>query len=128
VDLVLVNGEAAEDGEFALQYRIGGCGRWTEPSTAHGVAPRAAGAVVAGIGNPGAARWPRRASVDPVPVPDHGRVDLQRWPGPAAPIVMTEGRRKVPAGRLPVWVALELSVPGGRPRSPSGCGLELGMK
>jgi tetraacyldisaccharide 4'-kinase len=119
-DLVLVNGARAGEGEFALQLRIGRL-RALDGSVhcalevLRGQPVRA----VAGIGNPGRFHDQLAAAglrVDPVPVPDHGRVDLQvlaRSSG--VPIVMTEKdavKYRPVHGGCPVWVAeLELFVP-----------------
>jgi tetraacyldisaccharide 4'-kinase len=120
VDLVLVNGGPAGEGEFALQSRIGRL-RALDGS-AHcalevlrGQAVRA----VAGIGNPGRFHAQLAAAglrVDPVPVADHGRVDLKALArGSSVPIVMTEKdavKYQPVHGGCPVWVAtLELGVP-----------------
>jgi tetraacyldisaccharide 4'-kinase len=119
-DLVLVNGARAEEGEFALQARIGRL-RALDGSVhcalevLRGQPVRA----VAGIGNPGRFHDQLAASgllVDPVPVPDHGRVDLQALArSSGVPIVMTEKdavKYRPVHGGCPVWVAeLELSVP-----------------
>lgn len=120
VDLVLVNDGKAEDGEFALQSRIGRL-RALDGSV-HGTLEVLRGQhvrVVAGIGNPRRFHAQLAAAglrVDPVPVPDHGRVDLQTLARTSGvPIVMTEKdavKYRSVHGGCPVWVAaLELGVP-----------------
>jgi tetraacyldisaccharide 4'-kinase len=119
VDLVLVNGGPAGPGQFALQSRISGL-RALDGSAARtldafrGQRVRA----VAGIGNP-ARFYDQLAAagieVQPVPVPDHGRVDLALLAGESrVPIVMTEkdAVKYAPVANCPVWVAqLEIAVP-----------------
>ena len=95
VDLVLVNSGPAGPGQFVLQSVISGL-RALDGSVAcaldalRGQRVR----VVAGIGNP--ARFYAQLAeagleVLPVPVPDHGRVDLELLGGESkVPIVMTE--------------------------------------
>jgi tetraacyldisaccharide 4'-kinase len=119
VDLVLVNGGPAQTGEFALQARISGLraldggtrcsldhlrGQWVR--------------TIAGIGNPARFNAQLAAAglrVQPIPVGDHGRVDLAALSRESSvPIVMTEkdAVKYRPVSGCPVWVAsLELSVP-----------------
>jgi tetraacyldisaccharide 4'-kinase len=119
VDLVLVNGGPAGPGHFVLQSAISGL-RALDGSAGcaldslRGQRVRA----VAGIGNPSrfyAQLADAGLEVQPVPVPDHGRVDLERLGGESkVPIVMTEkdAVKYAPVLDLPVWVAqLELKVP-----------------
>ncbi len=120
VDLVLVNGAHAGEGEFSLQSRIGRL-RALDGSVhcaldvLRGQAVRA----VAGIGNPGRFHAQLAAAglqVEAVPVPDHGRVDLDALARSSSlPIVMTEKdavKYRPVHGGCPVWVAaLQLDVP-----------------
>lgn len=119
VDLVLVNGGRAGEGEVRLESRISGLrsldGRQQVTlESLRGQRVRA----VAGIGNPGRFHAQLAAAglrVDPVPVADHGRVDLEALAGAGGlPIVMTEkdAVKYRPVDGCPVWVAtLEVSVP-----------------
>lgn len=119
VDLVLVNGGPAGQGEIALQARIGPL-RSLDGLT-HATLESLRGHVVravAGIGNPGRFHAQLAAAglrVQPVPVPDHGRVDLEALARDSdVPIVMTEkdAVKYLPVTCCPVWVApLELGVP-----------------
>ncbi len=120
VDLVLVNGGRAAEGELGLQSRIGRL-RALDGSVdcalevLRGRAVRA----VAGIGNPGRFHAQLAAAgvrVEAVSVPDHGRVDLEALArSSSVPIVMTEKdavKYRPVHGGCPVWVAaLELVVP-----------------
>ncbi|MBL8199364.1 MAG: tetraacyldisaccharide 4'-kinase [Chromatiales bacterium] len=120
VDLVLVTGGPAEEGEFPLQYGIGRL-RALDGSVHCGLEVLRGQVVraVAGIGNPGRFHAQLAAAgvrVEPVPVPDHGRVDLQALArSSGVPIVMTEKdavKYRPVHGGCPVWVAgLELGVP-----------------
>lgn len=119
VDLVIVNGGRAGEGEFRLESRISGLraldgSRQATLESLRGQRVRA----VAGIGNPGRFHAQLAAAglqVDPVPVADHGRVDLDALAGESGvPIVMTEkdAVKYRPVSGCPVWVAtLEVSVP-----------------
>lgn len=120
VDLVLVNGGRAEAGEFALHARIGRLraldgSAHCELDVLRGQDVR----VVAGIGNPGRFHGQLAAAglrVEPVAVPDHGRVDLPALARASrVPIVMTEKdavKYRPVHGGCPVWVAeLEFGVP-----------------
>ncbi|MEO7385872.1 MAG: tetraacyldisaccharide 4'-kinase [Gammaproteobacteria bacterium] len=120
VDLVLVNGGVPGAGEYGLETTIGGL-RLLDGS-AHGTLELLRGQavrVVAGIGNPGRFHAQLAAAglrVQPVAVPDHGRVDLAALARDSAvPIVMTEKdavKYRPVHGGCPVWVAaLELRVP-----------------
>jgi len=119
VDLVLVHGGPAGPGEFALQSQItglrslDGSARCTLEAL-RGQAVRA----VAGIGNPARFHAQLAAAglrVQPVPVADHGRVDLEALCRESVvPIVMTEkdAVKYVPVTGCAVWVArLEVRVP-----------------
>lgn len=118
VDLVLVNGGRAGEGEYGLQSRISGLrsldgGQRVTLESLRGQRVRA----VAGIGNPGRFHAQLAAAglqVEALPVPDHGRVDLAALARDSgAPIVMTEkdAVKYRPVGGCPVWVAtLEVSV------------------
>jgi tetraacyldisaccharide 4'-kinase len=119
VDCVLVSGGPAHPGEFALDYRLGGL-RALDGSTECGLGALRGQAVraVAGIGNPGRFHALLQAAglvVQPVPVADHGRVDLAALSREApTPIVMTEkdAVKYRPSPGAPVWVArLEVGVP-----------------
>ena len=119
VDLVLVNGGVARAGEYSLESRIGGLrtlggGAECALEALRGQAVR----TVAGIGNP--ARFHAQLAavglrVQPIPVPDHGRVDLAALCRDSdVPIIMTEkdAVKYAPVSGCPVWVAgLELRVP-----------------
>lgn len=119
-DLVLANGGQPGEGEFPLRSGIGRL-RALDGSVhcalevLHGHAVRA----VAGIGNPGRFHAQLAAAglrVEPVAVPDHGRVDLPALArASTVPIVMTEKdavKYRPVHGGCPVWVAeLELVVP-----------------
>ncbi len=119
VDLVLVNGGPAETGEFVLEARISGLRTlenkdWCSLDDLKGQRVRS----VAGIGNP--ARFHAELAsaglkVLPVPVPDHGRVDLGALSRESdVPIIMTEkdAVKYEPVVGCPVWVAqLEVSLP-----------------
>ncbi len=119
VDLVLVNAGPARPGQFVLQSRIGRL-RALDGSTTctlHALRGQRVRAV-AGIGNPGRFYAQLEAAgieVLPVPVPDHGRVDLELLSGESSvPIVMTEkdAVKYAPVAGCPVWVAtLEIGVP-----------------
>jgi len=119
VDLVLVNGGPARPGEFALQSRISGLRALDGSARCSLEALRGQWVrTVAGIGNP--ARFQAQLAsaglrLQPVPVPDHGRVDLAALSRESAvPILMTEkdAVKYGPVSGCPVWVAqLELSVP-----------------
>lgn len=119
VDCVLVSGGSARPGEFALDYRLGGL-RALDGSTETGLGALRGQTVraVAGIGNPGRFHALLQAAglvVHPVPVADHGRVDLAALLRDApTPIVMTEkdAVKYRPSPGAPVWVArLEVGVP-----------------
>ncbi len=119
VDLVLVNGGVAHAGEFALESRISGLralGGSAECALEdfRGQALR----TVAGIGNPARFHAQLAAAglkIQPIPVPDHGRVDLATLCRDSdVPVIMTEkdAVKYAPVSGCPVWVAgLELSVP-----------------
>jgi tetraacyldisaccharide 4'-kinase len=119
IDLVLVHAGPVGPGQFSLQSRISGL-RALDDSAActldalSGQRVRA----VAGIGNP--ARFYAQLAaagleVLPVPVADHGRVDLDLLGSESrVPIVMTEkdAVKYAPVTNCPVWVAqLEVTVP-----------------
>jgi len=120
VDLVLVNGGRAGEGEYGMQSRISQL-RALDGSVhcaldvLRGQAVRA----VAGIGNPARFHAQLAAAglqVEAVLVPDHGRIDLEALArSSAVPIVMTEKdavKYRPVHGGCPVWVAtLELAVP-----------------
>jgi len=119
VDLVLVNAGPAGPGQFALQSRISRLR--TLDGSAVGTLDALRGQrvrAVAGIGNP-ARFYDQLAAagieVLPVPVPDHGHVDLNLLAGESrVPIVMTEkdAVKYAPVANCPVWVAqLEMTVP-----------------
>lgn len=113
VDVVLVNGGRPMPGELAFQVGIAGLvaldGRERASlSELAGTTVR----VVAGIGNPGrfvAALSAAGLSPVLVPVPDHGRVDLQALCRESdRPIIMTAKdavKYATPRGACPVWVA-----------------------
>ena len=119
VDLVLVNGGVARAGEYYLESRIGGLralggGAECALEALRGQAVR----TVAGIGNP--ARFHAQLAavglrIQPIRVPDHGRVDLATLCRDSdVPIIMTEkdAVKYAPVSGCPVWVAgLELRVP-----------------
>ncbi len=119
VDLVLVNGGVARAGEYSLESRISGL------RALGGVAGCALEALrgqavrtVAGIGNPARFHAQLAAAglkIQPIPVPDHGRVDLATLCRDSdVPIIMTQkdAVKYRPVSGCPVWVAgLELSVP-----------------
>ena len=73
---------------------------------------------VAGIGNPARFHAQLAAAglrIEPIPVPDHGRVDLAALSRDSdVPIIMTakDAVKYEPVSGCPVWVAnLEVSVP-----------------
>jgi tetraacyldisaccharide 4'-kinase len=119
VDLVLVNSGPAGPGQFLLQSGISRLRALDGSATClldalRGRRVRA----VAGIGNPTrfyAQLAEAGLEVLPVPVPDHGRVDLELLRDESKlPIVMTEkdAVKYPPDCGLPVWVAqLEIRVP-----------------
>ena len=120
VDFVLVNGGRARDGEVAVGTRAGMLrsldGR-AETSLAALAGQRVR--AVAGIGNPGRFHTQLEEAglhVEPVPVADHGKVDLAALSrASAVPIVMTEKdavKYRAADAACPVWVAgLEVTVP-----------------
>lgn len=119
VDLVLVNGGVARVGEHALESRISGL-RALDGGAGCGLEALRGQAVrtVAGIGNPARFHAQLAAAglkIQPVAVPDHGRVDLAALSRDSdVPIVMTEkdAVKYAPVSGCPVWVAgLELRVP-----------------
>ncbi len=119
VDLVLVNGGVARAGEFLLESRISGLralggGAECALESLRGKAVR----TVAGIGNPARFHAQLAAAglkIQPMPVSDHGRVDLATLCRDSdVPIIMTEkdAVKYAPVSGCPVWVAgLELRVP-----------------
>lgn len=119
VDLVLVHGGAAGPGQIVVQSRISGLRALDGNGecaleTFRGRKVRA----VAGIGNPRRFYAELSAAgieVVPVPVPDHGRVDLDTLARQSSvPILMTEkdAVKYSPVAECPVWVArLELDMP-----------------
>jgi tetraacyldisaccharide 4'-kinase len=119
VDLVLVNGGVPRAGEYSLKSRISGLralggGAGSALEALRGKAVR----TVAGIGNPARFHAQLAAAglrIQPVPVPDHGRVDLAALSRESdVPIIMTEkdAVKYEPVDGCPVWVAsLELRVP-----------------
>ncbi len=119
VDLVLVNGGPAGAGEFAIGSAISGLHSLDGHSQcALRDLRRQSVRMLAGIGNPGRFRAELAAAglvVEAVPVPDHGRVDLEALcRASAVPIVMTEkdAVKYRPVGGCPVWVAaVDFQVP-----------------
>jgi tetraacyldisaccharide 4'-kinase len=119
-DYVLVSGGPAAGAEYALEYRIAGL-RALDGGVRCALEVLAGRSVrmVAGIGNPGRFRDQLAAAgleVATVPVPDHGRVDLDALARDGGgPIVMTEKdavKYRPVHGGCPVWVAeLALGVP-----------------
>ncbi len=119
VDLVLVNGGRAGPQEFVLEVRISGLRAFDGDGQCALEALRGQRVrAVAGIGNP--ARFHAQLAnaglqVLPVPVPDHGRVDLAALSRESdVPIIMTE-KDAVKYQKIvgcPVWVAqLEVRLP-----------------
>lgn len=119
VDLVLVNAGPAGPGQFVLQSGIGRLRALDGSATCTLDALRGQRVqAVAGIGNPTRFYAQLAAAgleVLPVPVPDHGRVDLELLRGESkVPIVMTEkdAVKHPPFSGFPVWVApLEINLP-----------------
>jgi tetraacyldisaccharide 4'-kinase len=119
VDLVLVHGGPVRNGEFGVQFRISrlraldGSAQCALESL-RGQVVRA----IAGVGNPARFHDQLHSAglrVLPIPVPDHGRVDLARISRESnVPIIMTEkdAVKYAPVGGAAVWVAtLEVNVP-----------------
>lgn len=119
VDVVLVHGGPAADGQVELRSRISGLRRLGGSAMCALESLRNQEVrAVAGIGNPGRFYTQLTAAglvVQPVPVPDHGRIDLDALARASAiPVVMTakDAVKYSPAGNLVVWVAeLEIEVP-----------------
>ncbi len=119
VDLVLVNGGPAGPQEFVLGVRISGLRELDGESECPLEALRGQRVrAVAGIGNPGrfhAQLTDAGLQVIPVPVPDHGTVDLVALSRESdVPIIMTEkdAVKYAKTGGCPVWVArLEVRLP-----------------
>ena len=119
VDLVLVNGGVARAGEYSIESRISGLRALGGGAECALEALRGQAVLtVAGIGNPGRFHAQLVAAglrIQPIPVPDHGRVDLATLSRDSdVPIVMTQkdAVKYQPVSGCPVWVAsLELRVP-----------------
>lgn len=113
VNIVLVNGGPAGEGEHELKYRISSLqslagDRQVPLGSFRGQRVR----VIAGIGNPARFHAQLAAAgldIEIIPVPDHGRVDLEAMAANGtAPIVMTEkdAVKYRPVSGCDVWVAI----------------------
>ncbi|MEZ5564437.1 MAG: tetraacyldisaccharide 4'-kinase [Gammaproteobacteria bacterium] len=123
-DLVLVNGGSASEGEHGFHSRISELRSLDGTATCTLAALRGQSVrTIAGIGNPARFHAQLTAAgirVHPVPVPDHGKVDLTALiQASDVPLVMTAkdavkyspDLRELPT-RCPVWVAqLMLEIP-----------------